>query len=143
MKKFLCVILFIVVFASFILCELASAASVTLAWDANTEPDLDNYNIYYGSTSGNYTTTLDLKTYTSGWNPACGPIYDPSKTECCEITISGFTAGETIYFAATALDEEKNESAYSEELIHTFTGETNEKVFIPVSDPNKLKKVTP
>ncbi len=27
---------------------------VALSWDANAEPDLAGYNVYYGSSSGNY-----------------------------------------------------------------------------------------
>jgi len=38
----------------FILPVLAYSADVTLAWDANDEPDLDGYKIHYGTSSGNY-----------------------------------------------------------------------------------------
>ena len=34
--------------------NLVSAAEVTLAWDANTEPDLAGYMIYYGFATGDY-----------------------------------------------------------------------------------------
>jgi hypothetical protein len=50
---------------------------------------------------------------------ACDP-YDPFKIECCDVTLTGFKSGLTYYFAATAYDEDDNESAYSEELSHTF-----------------------
>ena len=35
-------------------------AEVTLAWDANTEPDLAGYNIYYGTASGDYSDSIDV-----------------------------------------------------------------------------------
>lgn len=73
------------------------AGTVTLAWDANTEPDLAGYNIYYGETSGDYTDSIDVKNVT-------------------EYTIRDLVPGKRYFFAATAYDEDDNESAYSEEL---------------------------
>ena len=63
----------------------ASAATVTLAWDANTEPDLDGYKIYYGSSSRNYSLNVDV-----------GNVV--------EYTITGLQEGATYYFAAKAYD---------------------------------------
>jgi len=123
--------------------SIGIAGSVTVAWDANTEPDLDNYKIYRGVQSGNYSfPVINLKTDTSGRNPACGETYDPFKTECCEYTITGLEEGETYYLAATALDKEENESAYSEELIHTVevTVETTDKPST-VLEPTKFEKI--
>jgi len=77
-------------------------AEITLAWDTNTEPDLAGYNIYYGTASGDYSESIDVGDVT-------------------EVTLTGFDDGGTYYFAATAYDEDDNESAYSEELIHTFS----------------------
>ena len=77
-------------------------AEVTLAWDANTEPDLAGYNIYYGTASGDYSDSIDVGDVT-------------------EYPVTGLDDGGTYYFAATAYDEDDNESAYSEELIHTFS----------------------
>jgi hypothetical protein len=37
----------------------ASAAEVTIAWDANLESDIAGYKLYYGTSSGNYTIILD------------------------------------------------------------------------------------
>jgi hypothetical protein len=34
----------------------AHAATVTLSWDLNTEPDLTGYKVYFGNYSGNTTT---------------------------------------------------------------------------------------
>jgi len=87
--------------AALLLSGNSFAAEITLAWDANTEPDLAGYNIYYGTVSGEYGDPVDVKNFT-------------------EVTLTGFDEGKTYYFVATAYDEDENESAYSDELVHTM-----------------------
>ena len=72
----------------------ASAAQATLAWDPNTESDLAGYRIHYGTASGSYTVHTDVHNVTT-------------------YTVTGLTAGQTYYFAATAYDASGNESGYS------------------------------
>jgi hypothetical protein len=88
---------------------VAYGATVTLAWDANTETDLDGYKIYYGkvsrTVSSNYSNSIDVGNTT-------------------QYTLTELEDDVTYYFAATAYDEDNNESAYSVELEH-FTGYTN------------------
>ncbi|MCL4849237.1 MAG: IPT/TIG domain-containing protein [Acidobacteria bacterium] len=43
----------------------AAANTVTLAWDANTEPDLQGYRIHYGTGAGIYSNTLDVGNVTT------------------------------------------------------------------------------
>ncbi|MCK5254765.1 MAG: hypothetical protein KAQ81_01990, partial [Deltaproteobacteria bacterium] len=38
--------------------QISYAASLNLAWDANSEEDLAGYKIYFGATSGNYGTPI-------------------------------------------------------------------------------------
>jgi hypothetical protein len=95
---------FVLLFAALILfltylLSAATAAEVSLAWDANTEPDLDGYKIYYGLASGNYGAPVDV-----------GNVE--------QHTLTGLDEGKTYYLAATAYDLDENESAFSEELIH-------------------------
>ncbi len=53
-------LLFVVVFAS--VCE---AATFTIAWDANTEPDLAGYRVLVGTAPGRYTQTYNVGIATS------------------------------------------------------------------------------
>jgi hypothetical protein len=43
----------------------AAAGSITVLWDANTEPDLAGYMVSYGNQPGTYTTNIDVGTQTS------------------------------------------------------------------------------
>ena len=47
---------------------IVHAATVTLAWDANTESDLKGYIIHYGTTSGVYSEIVDVANNSSGWS---------------------------------------------------------------------------
>ena len=85
---------------------IAYGATVDLTWDANTEPDLAGYKIYYGNASGNYSDSIDVGNTT-------------------QYTLTGLEDGVTYYLAATAYDVNNNESAYSEELVHTTATSNN------------------
>ncbi|MFH0726574.1 MAG: fibronectin type III domain-containing protein [Pseudomonadota bacterium] len=78
----------------------ADAAQVTLAWDANTEPFLSGYKIYYGTASRNY-------------------AFSETAGHQTEYVVTGLTPGKTYYFAATAFDTYGNESGYSAEVVYT------------------------
>jgi len=86
----------------------AYGAAVTLAWDANTEPDLAGYRIHYGTASGDYSHSIDVGNTT-------------------QYTLADLDDGVTYYLAATAYDVDSNESAYSVELVHT-TGNPNNTI---------------
>jgi hypothetical protein len=89
-------------FLSILFCSnLVSAAEVTLAWDANTEPDLAGYMIYYGFASQSYDYVVDVG-------------------DQATFTISDLEDGHTYYFAVTAYDTENLESDFSNEVTKTF-----------------------
>jgi len=71
---------------------------VSLAWDANTEPDLAGYRIHYGTSSGRYTLSADV---VGGVNTG---------------SIPNLQADTTYYFVVTAYDLAGNESQPSNEV---------------------------
>jgi hypothetical protein len=76
---------------------LLSAGSLKASWNANTEPDLAGYKIYYGRSSGNYTGSINV-----------GKVTQYTVTQLAEQVI--------FYFVVTAYDTAGNESAYSQEV---------------------------
>lgn len=76
---------------------IAFSATITLAWDTNSEPDVAGYKIYYGTESREYIYVVDIG----------------NQTSC---TISDLVTGEVYYFAVTAYDMNDNESNFSAEI---------------------------
>lgn len=74
-----------------------TSGNATVSWDANTEPDLAGYRLYYGTAPGVYGTPIDVGNVTS-------------------YLVTGLTAGVVYYFAVTAYDTSGNESAKSTEV---------------------------
>jgi len=93
---------FLVLLMILIIPSASLAASVTLRWQANQEPDISNYNVYYGTQSRNYGLPIPAGNTTS-------------------YTIENLTEGTTYYFALTALDTSGNESGYSSEVVANAT----------------------
>ena len=75
------------------------SAQVTLNWDPNTEDDIAGYKIYYGNSSGNYDSKVDVGNQAS-------------------YTITALESGKTYYFAITAYDIYGSESGYSAEIVY-------------------------
>ena len=78
----------------------ALAGQVVLSWDANTDPDLAGYKVYYGTASGTYGTPVNVGNVTT-------------------YTVTGLADGQKYYFAATAFDTLGSESGYSNEVVYT------------------------
>ena len=91
----------------------AMAASVTLRWQANQEPDISGYNVYYGTSSRNYGAPIPVGNTTSH-------------------TVDNLTEGTTYYFAITATDTSNNESGYSSEVTANATSSD------PATEPYRL-----
>jgi fibronectin type 3 domain-containing protein len=72
---------------------------ITVIWDANTDPELAGYKVYYGTSSGDYDTVVDVGTQTS-------------------FVLSNLISNETYYIAVTAYNTSNVESRYSNELIY-------------------------
>ncbi len=81
--------------------SVAHGATVRISWNGNSESDLAGYKVYYGTTSGSYSTTVNAGLNTN-------------------VDIPGLTEGVTYYFAVTAFDTSNNESGYSQEAHATI-----------------------
>jgi len=77
--------------------SLLWAASVELSWQPNTEPDLQGYNVYYGTQQRNYGPPV--------------PVADTTRH-----TLSGLEEGGVYYIALSAVDTSGNESGFSNEI---------------------------
>jgi len=102
--------------SAIILCPKPSiyAADITLAWTANTEPDLAGYYIYYksGTSGAPYNGTgVD-----EGDSPIKVPIGEFDDSANPEYTLHGLSDTQTSYIVLTAYDTEDNESSFSNEV---------------------------
>ena len=75
--------------------------SVSLTWNASSDPNAVGYKIYYGGTSGVYTNTVVLGTTTS-------------------VTVGGLTEGATYYFTATTVSASGIESSFCNEATYVI-----------------------
>lgn len=81
-----------------------TSSSVTIAWDANTEPDVDHYVVQKGAQTG-------------------GPYSDALTTTTTSGIVAGLTAG-TYYFIVRAINTRGFWSAPSNEVSVTIPGQT-------------------
>ena len=93
-----------------------AVASVTLAWNASTDPIVVGYNIYYGSVTGVYTNEVN-----------CG--------NATNFTISGLVSGVTYHFVATTYSSGGLESPFSSECVYTVPNPVP-----PPAAPTNLRK---
>lgn len=79
------------------------SVSVTLRWDANIEPDIFNYDLSYGTSSGVYTATI------------------PTTSTTISVTLSN---GVTYFIAVRARNNQGVTGLYSTELVYTTQAST-------------------
>jgi hypothetical protein len=98
------------------------AGDVTLSWDApefnedgSAIVSLSGYNLYYGTTSGNYNHTVHIGNATT-------------------YQIANLTEGATYYLAITAYDSYGSESKYSDEISITLDQTIERKPEIIITD---------
>lgn len=94
--------------------------TVTLAWDANSEPDLAGYKVYRGTVSGTYGTPVTLP-LSALPNPSAPQWTSPS------------LANGRYYFAVTAYNTAGLESGYSNEVSTTIA--------TPPAPPRNLRTI--
>ena len=84
--------------------------TATLTWNASSDPFAAGYNIYYGGTSGSYTSKISVGINTTS------------------LAISNLNCGSTYYFATTTYSVSGAESVLSREVSYTIP-------VIPVNQP--------
>ena len=126
----ICYMTLMIIASVLLFTTVASADEVTLQWDANTEPDLAGYNVYWDSDQAGepYTNSLSM-TLSDDENS------DPNLVEK---TVTGLASGTTYWFVVTAYDTEGLESGYSNEVSYTLSAPVNRP---PVLDPIGAKSV--
>ncbi len=87
----------------FLAAQVVSAASITITWDRNQEPDIAGYKVYWGTASGSYSDSATINDTAT----------DPPTTA---YNIDGLDVGTTYYFAIKAFDLAGQESIYSDEV---------------------------
>jgi hypothetical protein len=115
--------------AALIFCsaKLAFPMDVTLAWDANTEPDLKGYNIYYrpDSSGDGILATYDGTGAYEGDSPIEMLLGEDENSDAgtAQFTVTGLPDGQIYFFVVTAYDNEfpANESNPSNEVNTTST----------------------
>jgi len=75
---------FLILLSTILFSQPVLAASVTLAWDANTQTGVTGYKIYWGVKSGSYSNHVDV-----------------GKLSTC--TLAGLASGTTYYFVVTGV----------------------------------------
>jgi len=85
-----------------------NVGAAQVSWTANTEPDLAGYKVYYGTSSGVYTTVIDVGLTATPATPSH--------------TIYNLTKGVTYFFNVTAYDTSNNESGFGTEVSKLVRG---------------------
>ena len=101
-----------VALALFATCKICQGGVPSLQWDANPEPYIAGYNVYIGEESRVYTRIIDVGPETS-------------------IPLTNLNSGVTYYFAVTAYDTNRLESAFSDEVPYTPRVDGTNDVLIP------------
>ena len=84
-------------------CSLGDGGVIKLGWSPNTESDLAGYKVYYGTSSGDYRTPIDV-----GMGTPSGGL--------TIFSLTNLTKGQTYCIASTAYDFSNNESGLSNEV---------------------------
>ncbi len=86
------------------LADFAPALTVTLAWDANSEPNISAYRVHYGTVAKPFSSIAEVTGTTA--------------------TIDALKKGSTYTFAVTAVNTDGGESAFSAPVSYTMGSST-------------------
>jgi hypothetical protein len=110
-----------VVLACLSACSIAKGvSSASLQWNANTDPSVVGYKVYYGGASRSYTNTVAVGNRTTS-------------------EVGGLLEGKVYYFAVTAYDVDGFESDYSEETTFLVPGFLTLTPGANPGDPTQIK----
>lgn len=98
-------ILSLIAMMFFLFCTSGFAGDATLSWDANSDPNVSGYKVYYGTATRSYGTPIDLGNQTN-------------------YSLTGLGLG-TYYFAVTAYNTSGLESVFSNEVSKAFSSPNN------------------
>jgi hypothetical protein len=105
MKKLL------ILMAILLIPAMVQAMDVTLGWDANSEPDLAGYRLYWAHTAGGQVVTQTT-------NRVEIPLTMPGFTKATpQFTVTGLPNDKECWFRLTAYDTEGLESGFSNEVM--------------------------
>ena len=93
----------------------ARAASVNVSWNSSTDSAVTGYNVYYGNTSHNYSNVTPV-----GSNPTA--------------VLPSLINGYTYFIAVTAVDEEGDESDFSDEVSYLVPGGNSAPTISAIAD---------
>ena len=107
-----------------------AAIDFKLTWDANTEGDLEGYEIYYRTSNSDYEFLGDvyLDELTDPDNPMVtitnlyNGVLPDSSIPVVNVSALAMVDGETYFFAVTAFDVQGDTSDFSEKLCLEVTG---------------------
>jgi len=100
------------------------AADVTLAWDADSDPNVVGYRLHSGITSGVYTQTTEVGS-------------------ALAVSVSNLVNGNTYFFVVTAYNAAAVESAPSNEVSYTASTSTPTPPPTPTPSPAPTSTPTP
>jgi hypothetical protein len=80
--------------------DIARGQSISLAWNPSSSANVAGYEVFCGTNSGQYDTSVDVGAATNA-------------------TITGLTGGTTYYLAVLGYDSDGNQSPYSNEITNT------------------------
>ena len=98
-------------------CEVVTSFTVPLYWDANSEPNIDHYNVYRSSISGSSYFVIGLTSQSP----------DP-------VSFTDITPLSRGYYLVTAVNTDGLESGFSNELCVEFAGGSSNNPPIAVDD---------
>jgi len=114
----LCFIIILILALFFSPAQSPFAADINLAWNSNTESDLDGYKVYYktGSSGAPYNGTGAAE----GNSPITIPLDDLSDLDNPLYILHGLSDSETYYCVITAYNTDGDESGFSNEVTYQF-----------------------